>query len=468
MRAVHVFLGASLLALAACETAPAPTPLGPGETPAAFAQQAQAGAPLWPAADWWKGFNNAELAGLIADAQAHNNDLAAAEARLRQADARARQAGAALLPTLGLNGDVTHAYGQSGGHAGQETDFDADLAASYELDFWGKNRDALQSAQALSEASRADRQTVALTVTAATANAYFTLLSLRERLVTARANLASSRDMLGLVQRRVKAGFAAPADAIQETANLAAQETALPALEQQELEARTALAMLLGRPPEGFDVKGISLDGIAAPAVAPGLPSELLRRRPDLVTAEANLAAAHADLAAAEAAYLPDITLTANAGLQSPALNAAVMTLGGTGFGASVAAGLVQTIFDGGKIAAKTDEMKAREEELLAQYRGVAFAAFGDVENALGNLAHEAAQDMAAQNQVTQSERLLMAAQNKYRAGSADFLVVVDAQRSLYAARDQLAQIRVARLSASVALFKALGGGWTEAQLPKN
>jgi NodT family efflux transporter outer membrane factor (OMF) lipoprotein len=274
--------------------------------------------------------------------------------------------------------------------------------------------------------------------------------------------------MLALVQRRVKAGFAAPADEIQETANLAAIETALPALEQQELEARTALAILLGRPPEGFDVQAASLDGITAPAVAPGLPSELLRRRPDIASAEANLEAAHADLAAAQTAFLPDITLTANAGLQSPALNAAVTTLSGTGFGASVAAALVQTIFDGGKIAAKTDEMKAREDELLAQYRGASFAALGDVENALGNHAHARAQEAAAQNQVAQSERLLRAAQNKYRAGSADFLVVVDAQRILYAARDQLAQIRAARLSASVALFKALGGGWNGDELPKN
>ena len=168
------------------------------------------------------------------------------------------------------------------------------MAASYELDFWGKNKDAAESAAALARASRADRQTVAMTVTAATANAYFNLLSLRERLTSARANLKSSQDMLALVRRRVEAGYAASADEIQEIANLAAIQTALPGLEQQELEARTALAILLGRAPEGFDVAAVSLDGLAAPAVAPGLPSQLLRRRPDIIFAEANLAAAHA------------------------------------------------------------------------------------------------------------------------------------------------------------------------------
>ena len=373
-----------------------------------------------------------------------------------------------MLPTLGLNARRgSFNFGQSGGASASETDFGLGLAASYELDFWGKNRDAAQSAQALARASRADQQTVALTVTTATANAYFNLLLLRDRLAVARANLASSRDMLGLVQRRVQAGFAAAADQIQEAANLAAIQTQLPVLEQQELEARTALAILLSRAPENFAVAGQSLEGIAAPAATPGLPSELLHRRPDIVSAEAGLVAAHADLAAARAAFLPDITLTANAGLQSPALNAAVNTLGGAGLGGNIAAALVQTIFDGGLIQAKTDEVKAREEELLAQYRGAAFAAFGDVENALGNLAHSAAQADSAQNQVAQSEKLLRAAQNKYSAGAADFLVVVDAQRSLYAARDQAAQSRAARLAASIALFKALGGGWRD-DVPKN
>lgn len=468
MRLRQILLGVPLLALLGCQDTPPPVPLAPGDIPEAFAQPAPAGAPLWPDAAWWNGFGNPELTGLIVQAQQDNNDLAAAGARLRQADARARQAGAALLPTLGLSANSSTNYGQTGGTSGQETDFSAGLAASYELDFWGKNRDAAQSADALVRASRADRQTAALTISTATANAYFNLLLLRERLAVAKANLASSRDMLALVQRRVKAGFAAAADQIQETANLAAIQTALPGLEQQELEARTALAILLGRAPEGFEVKGDSLDAIAVPLVAAGLPSQLLRRRPDIVSAEENLVAAHADLAAARAAILPDITLTANAGLQSPALNAAVLTLDGTGFGASLAAALVQTIFDGGRIQAKTDEMKAREEELVAQYRGASFAAFGDVENALGNLAHSAAQADAAQNQLGQSEKLLRAAQNKYRAGAADFLVVVDAQRSLYAARDQAAQLRAGRLAAAVALFKALGGGWSGDKSPKN
>jgi outer membrane protein TolC len=157
---------------------------------------------------------------------------------------------------------------------------------------------------------------------------------------------------------------------------------------------------------------------------------------------------------------LPDITLTAAAGIENPFINAAVNALPGTGLALSAGAALVQNVFDGGKLQAKTDETLAREQELLAAYRAAVFNAFGDVENALGNLGHLQAQETALAEQVTEAEGVLRAAQRKYTAGAADFLVVTDAERALYTARDQLADIRRARLTASVALYKALGGGW--------
>jgi NodT family efflux transporter outer membrane factor (OMF) lipoprotein len=450
------------LLLGGCAQTP-PLGLKQGDVPAAFDQSAPAGAAASVTADWWKSFGNNELTSLVETAQGANLDIAQAEARLLQADARARQAGAVLLPSVALNGNVDSFYGHSfsGGGSSNETDFSLGLGASYELDFWGKNRAAADSASALRGASAADRATVALTASAAVANSYFQLLSLRERLSVARANLQSSQDILRVVQRRVDAGYAPSSDLTQERANLAAQQAAIPPLEQQELETRNALAILTGRVPEGFNVQGQNLAGIADPVVAPGLPSALLTRRPDILTAELNLASAHADVAAARAAMLPDITLTAAGGIQNPFINAAVNTLPGTGLALSAGASLVQTIFDGGKLQAKTDETLAREQELLAAYRAAVFNAFGDVENALGNLGHLQAQETALADQVTQSEGVLRAAQRKYAAGAADFLVVTDAERSLYAARDQLSDIRRARLTASVALYRALGGGWT-------
>lgn len=446
-----------VLCLAACAQTPPPG-LAPGDVPDKF--ELATNAPVWPSPEWWSGFGSAELTNLEQTAQANNLDIAQAQARLVQADARARQAGAALLPTLNANGSGTYFYGQSGGASAHETDFSLGLGASYELDFWGKNRAAVESAVTLHRASQADRATVALTASAAVANGYFQLLSLRERIALAQDNLASAQTILKLVQRRVDAGYAPNADLTQAQADLAAQQAALPILQQQELEACNALAILLGRPPEGFQIAATDLSGLSAPAVVPGLPSELLLRRPDIATAEANLAAAHADVAAARAAMLPDITLTADGGLQSPALNAAVMTLGGTGFGVSVGAALVQTIFDGGKLQAKTDEAIGREQELLAVYRAAVISAFSDVENVVGGLVHITAEEMALTDQVARAEGVLRGAQRKYLAGGADFLVVIDAQRTLRAARDQLSDVRRQRLAASVALFKALGGGW--------
>jgi outer membrane protein, multidrug efflux system len=217
----------------------------------------------------------------------------------------------------------------------------------------------------------------------------------------------------------------------------------------------------LGRPPEGFDVGATRLAGISPPDVGAGLPSELLARRPDIVVAEENLRAAHANLAQARKAFLPDFSLSAGAGPAYPALNGAITQLPVAGFAENIGASLVETIFDGGRTRGRIEEARAKEEELLAAYRAAVIGAFSDVENALGNVAHLAAQESALQEEVYQSERALAAAQRKYNAGSADFLVVTDAERLLFNARDQLSDIRRARLAASVALYKALGGGWT-------
>jgi NodT family efflux transporter outer membrane factor (OMF) lipoprotein len=456
-----LLLGAAF-GLAACAATPPPG-LAPGDVPPAFEQSAKTNAPLWPAHDWWTNFGDPQLTALMVQAETNNLDIAQAEARLRQADAKARQAGAALLPTLSGNGAVSDQYGKTGDTSTHETDYSAGLDASYELDFWGKNRATADSADETTRASRADRATVALTVTASVANTYFQLLSLRERIATARANLKSAQDILNIVQRRVIAGYAANADLIQQRAALSLEQSTLPALEQQELETRNALAILLGRPPEGFVVAGDGLGTLVAPIAAPGLPSELLTRRPDIITAEANLASAHADITVARAAFFPAINLTASGGLAYPALAAGITTLEGFGFGSALGATLLQTIFDGGKTQARLDETKAREQELLAAYRAAVLASFSDVENALGSLQHLAAQEDALRLQAGQAEKVLGAARRKYIAGYADFLTVTDAQRSLYTARDALSDIRRARLAASVTLYKALGGGFNTA-----
>jgi len=419
--------------------------------PATFEQAGAANAPIWPAPDWWRSFSSSELDTLIATTQTENLDLAAAEARVLQADARVRETGAALLPAL--NGGATASQQTHGGT------FGLSLGASYEFDFWGRNHDLLAASQAVSKATRADRETVALTATAGTADTYFQLLSLRERLAIARLNLESAQSVLTITEARVRDGIATPLELAQERAQIAGLQSTIPQLEQQELQTRTALALLLGRPPEGFDVAGTELDDLALPAVAPGLPSELLIRRPDIVAAEANLESAHANVEAARAAFFPTISLTGSGGLASAALTGLIANpTASFGIGLSIA----QTIFDAGRLSAQSDEARAREQELIAAYRSAALTAFSEVENSLGGIAHFAQQEEFQAEQAAQSEQAFNIAQARYREGVADFLSVLDAQRTLYQARDQLGQIRLQRLEAIVALYKALGGGWTD------
>ena len=433
-------------------------------TPAAFEHSGSAAA-AWPAQDWYRSFGSDELDRLVDLAVRNNWDLAGARSRVAQADAHARQAGAAILPSLDADGNANYLAGHSHQGSGHELDWFAMLSASYEVDFWGKNRATARAATLQAGASRAERDALALTILGAVAEQYFQVLALRERLGIARSNAAAAQKILEVVRARFEAGAASPVELAAQRAALDGAQIAASDLEQQESEARTAVALLLGRVPENFDIRGTSLDPLTEPAVGPGLPSELLTRRPDLVLAEANLRAANANLAAARAAMFPSLKLTLAAGVQNPALPATVLTIPGVGPSLAAGATLTQPIFDHGRLRAQRDEAAAREQELLAQYRGAIIAALADVEKALSALQRlDAVRAFEADN-VAESERAFEGAKLRYQAGSGDFLTLLEAQRTLYAARDQLALYKLARLQALVALCKALGGGWTESRM---
>ena len=458
---VKVIFGSCVVAIlcAACAT-PATTPV-PTDSPAAFEHQPSA-QPAWPDRDWYQGFASEELDGLIQQAQQNNLDLGAAAARIRQADARARAAGAPVLPQVDVGGNAIYIGGGSHGQTVNETDWSALLSASYEIDFWGKNRAAAQSARLSVQASQAERDTLTLTTLTSVANAYFQVLSLRERMSIARANLDSAREVLQVIEARYNAGAATVVELATQKAAVANAELAIAPLEQQEIEARGALALLVGRAPEDFSIAAQHLDDLSEPVIAPGLPAELLMRRPDVLAAETNLQAAHADLAAARAALFPSLTLTGGGGAQNPAVQAAVITLGGAGYTFSLGASVVQTIFDHGRRSAARDEAQAKEEELLLNYRAAILNALLDVEVALSAIHHLDLQQAAQIENVAQSERAFEGARLRYRAGSGDHLSVLDSQRTLYAAREQASQYKLARLQAVVGLCKALGGGWQQ------
>jgi NodT family efflux transporter outer membrane factor (OMF) lipoprotein len=289
---------------------------------------------------------------------------------------------------------------------------------------------------------------------------------LRERLEVAQSNRDTAKQLLDVVQARYDVSMASPIDLATQKAAFDSAQIAITDLQQTEFEARTALSLLLGRMPENFQVKGQPLDSVREPAVGARMPSELLTRRPDIFLAESNLRAGHADLAAARAAMFPTLSLTAAGGVQNPALPATVLTIAGIGPSFNLGANLVQPIFDHGKLKAQRDEVAAKDRELLSAYKATILAAFNDVENTLAAIQHlNQARKFQIAN-VAESERAFEGAKLRYQAGNQDFLTLLEAQKTVYVARDQLIQYKLARLQSLVGLCKALGGGWTQPQEP--
>lgn len=446
----------AVLTLAGCSA----TPEAPDELPAAPAEWNHVGAAAAaPDALWWRAFASAELDALIERGLAANFDLAAAAARLRQAEASARAAGAPLLPRLDGNLGASR-EGRLGGDADTAGNlYSGGLAASYEVDLWGRLSADREAAEAELAASRFDRDALRLTLSASLSETWLRQVALAERLRLAELNLANAERVLATVQARQAAGSATQLELAQQRGLVAEQRRTREELRQQADDIRSALAVLLGQAAPA-EPSSAALTVLVAPSVSAGLPSELLLRRPDLARAEAQLSAADADLRAARAAMLPRLNLSAGASGASGSLNRVFADPI-----YSLAAALTAPIFDGGALAAERDRTAARREELLAAYRQSIVAAFADVQVALNAGAGVEAQWQAQQEVQAQAERALQLAERRYRAGAEDLLNLLDAQRTLYAAEDQSAQLRLARLQASVALARALGGGWrSEAQ----
>lgn len=416
-----------------------------------------------PTLDWWRGFRSRELTALMEEAQRVNLDIAAATARFIQADAQARIAGAALLPSLSGTGQETYSR-NSGASAsgltngGRETvNYTASLSASYELDFWGKNRDAAQVAEETAIANRFDRDVVALTTLTSVANAYFQVLASQDRLRTAQQNIASATRIFEAIKQRFKAGTGTDLDVAQQESVLANQKALVPPLRQTLAQNLNALATLVSRPPESLHVAGGSLSRISPPRVAPGLPSELLTQRPDIRRQEAQLASATANVGNARAQFFPSIQLTGQGGYQSSAL---VSLFQPHAAFFSVVGSLTQPIFDGGRILGNFEFTKAKQDELLQTYRKTVVSAFADVDNALVAIKQTTAKLQLQREVLAASRRAFQLSEQQLRAGTADIVTVLNTQTTLFQAEDSLWQAELARLLAIVSLYQALGGGW--------
>ncbi|HEY1707744.1 MAG TPA: efflux transporter outer membrane subunit [Rhizomicrobium sp.] len=484
---LKVTVSALALATAGCIHTPNPAGLKLSDVPAQFDTKAPPNAPVWPSVTWWSNFGSPELTEMEGAAQTDNLDMAAAAARVLEADASSGVARAPLFPNLtgsftgergsgristtvtsgtgGTGGTGTGGTGTGGTGTGTTSTtivgntFGATLDASYALDLFGELHAQYRAAVETLRSSRYAQQTVALTTEATVATTYLDVLALRERVTIAKQNIAAAQRILAITQAKVTNGVSSNLDLAQQKAQVEAQEATVPVLEQQVKTELYALAVLLGRPPEGFDVKAQNLNGLAPPIIGPGLPSELLRRRPDVAEAEAALYSAHANVDAARAAFFPQITLTGSAGQSA---NKIQHLFNSSNFVWSLGGELLQTIFDGGLLSSESDLAKATQLELIADYRKSAISAFSDVENSLGNTSSLAEQERLVTAEVADAQEAFRIAELQYREGVADLLLVLQTQQTLFTAQDELVQIKLSRLQAVVGLYQALGGGWIE------
>lgn len=448
--------------LSACtRTAPA---VDSGIAPPATWQFAEREAAQATNQQWWTTFASPQLNRLVEQARRDSIDVAAAMARVRQAQASAVIAGAPLLPEVNFNLTASRQK-LLRGNGGPDLDatqsddvadsFGANFSARYEVDFWGGRAAARDSALHSLRASEFDQATVELTLLSNVADRYAQTLAARQRQQIAELNLTNARNVLGLVQTRYDAGSATALELAQQKSLVASQQRQLPLIQQVAEEAQITLAALLGQPVQALDLGTETFQALHWPTIGAAMPSQLLSRRPDIAKAEAQLAAAQADVTVARAAMLPAVTLGATLGSDA---YKAVEILRSPYY--TLTAGLVGPIFNNGRLSAERDKARARQNELLQTYRGAIINGFAEVEKALSSITRLDQQRQWQSEELQQAQTAFQIAESRYQAGAEDLLTVLETQRTLYTAQDLNVQLRLSRLQASIALYKALGGGW--------
>jgi multidrug efflux system outer membrane protein len=425
-----------------------------------------------PAVDWWRGFKSGELTSLMDSAQIYNLDIAVAIAQIVQADAQVGEAGAPLLPSvsgtanieqsrnaassLGVGSLAGTGLSSSGGGTFQQGSLG--LTASYIVDFWGKNRATLHAAEENATVSRYNREVVTLTSIVTVANTYFQVLAAQDELRVARRNLAAAERILGLIKQQFAGGTASQLDVSQQEAQVATERAAIPPIEITLKQNIAALAVLVGRAPANFTVKGGTMTQIAIPRVTPGLPSELLNQRPDVRQAEALLASSNFSVESARAAFFPQIQLTAQTGVQS----AALASLFGPGaWFYTLSAGLTQPLFDGFLLESQLKQAKGVQLQNLQAYRKAVLSAFSDVEKALIALSQSTLQERLEVEAGAAARQAFEVSETQLRAGTVNLITVLQTQQTLLTNENALVQARLNKLLAASSLFQALGGGWT-------
>jgi NodT family efflux transporter outer membrane factor (OMF) lipoprotein len=461
-----VLLAPVLLALSACAVME-PPPLQESDVPERFIGPIVEGSTVWPNTDWWNNFHDAELSAFIEEVKANNLDLANNRRNLESAQIALREAGLARWPTPQLTiGDAT-GYSRtsldgatvSSGNVNEATRLAATFTynniltkpATYARDLTDYDSELARSAD------------VAMNTLGTATSTFFQLLLIRDRIVAARQNLDNAEVIGRIAQARVDAGVSVPIDALQQQIQIEQQRTALQSLIQADLAARASLALLVGRHVQGFDIAGQTLQDIEVPRVQPGLPSELLMRRPDLYQAEMNLRGSAINVSVVRRSLFPNISLTASATqssfdlanvLSSPAQATAGLT-----------ASVVQLLLDNGQRHRNIELSKLSLESSLAVYRRTVLSAFNEIEVALSSIQLLEEQAAVAASSLAAAEESFRIAEVRYREGVADFETVLVSQNSLFSTRNAFLDNKLQRLNAILSFYQALGGGWTAGDL---
>ena len=460
---IRLSLALPALSLVACQMV-GPDYFRPKQTlPASYQESQASDAAEAMINQWWTLYNDEVLNDLISKASKNNTDLKIAVARIEEADGYMREVGAALFPQVNVDSSASRfkvtelgATPLFNGMSPTRSNYNVKLSTTFELDFWGKLRRAQESAKAQALASRFAKDTVDLSLKSLVTGDYLLLRSLEAQIELSKASMKSREDSLALTQRRLEGGVSSALDVHQaEVAynNLKAQ---LADLTRQRAIIEHQLAVLAG----DLDLKIAAGDiqSLPIPPVPPvGLPSTLLEARPDVRQAEQNLIAANAKIGVAKAALFPTISLTAGLGGESKDLgdvlkSAARIWNGGLS--------LNLPVFDSGRLSSKVDQASAEKKQLLASYERAVQNAFTEVNDALVNVRQNTEREAALNASQSSASKALEIANNRYKSGYTGYLEVLDAQRVFNDASLAYVQSRQARLTSTVELFKALGGGW--------
>ena len=408
-------------------------------------------------AHWWQSFASPQLTDLIHTAMLNNPDLNIASERVRQAELQMKMAGATLFPSFNISGGAGGSRTRGDGESWQQGESSRlALGVSYEVDLWGRASANLGAARAGFEGSRYDQSAAQLSISAAVASSWFQWLALQQRISTAEENIRIAERVQHIVEVRHRNGVATAADLARQQTNLLSQQGALLPLQLQARQTQAALTLLVGEAPQTLALQAEFLTDLALPSIAAGVPTDIISRRPDLASAEAQLQAADANVAAARAALLPGVQLSASAARSSNALLSLTNPVDSASWGLS----LVQSLFDGGRLRNQVKLSESQRITLVEQYRKAIYTALIEVDDALDRREVTALQEQHQEQIIVQAERTLRLTELRYREGSDDLISLLEAQRSVFQARDQQVQQRLGRLNAAVDLYKALGGGW--------